>query len=343
MTGKELQTETKQVTRDVQLADFLESKVEDFRQVANVDSQRFMKMVKNAILRDPEIAEASARSVYLECMKAAADGLVIDGREAALVRFKTNKRKKVGNQWQDNWQTEVAYIPMVAGIMKRVRNSGEIASWSVELVFENEYKSGRFEYRAAPDPYIRHDPLIVGDRGPVVAAYSAVRLRDGSYHYEVMTRDQLDSIKGRTKSRKKKNVNGEQVEEITGPWATDEEEMFRKTVIRRHSKRLPVSSELMDVASRVDSLYDMDPDTGELVDVPAPVAAAKRISAAKKLRQATKPDNRPAPEPEPEDEPEQEDAGEAEADEAIDGEIVDAEIVEDGDASTGRPDPEDAF
>src|SRR5690606_10854914 len=156
---------------------------------------------------------------------------MLDGREATLTRFKVNKRKKEGNKWVDNWIVEVVYIPMVAGIMKRVRNSGEVRAWSCELVYENEYKQGRFKYTAAPEPMLHHEPIIVGDRGPVVAAYSAVKLRDGTYHYEVMTIEELTRIKNRTKSKDKDG-------NVTGPWKTDEGEMFRKTVIRRHSKKL---------------------------------------------------------------------------------------------------------
>src|SRR5690606_30511212 len=151
--------------------------------------------------RDPQIAEASTQSVFLECQKAIADGLVLDGREAALTRFYS----KDGVQ--------VVYIPVVAGIMKRVRNSGEVASWSAELVYQNEYESGRFVYKAGADPHIHHEPIIVGDRGPVVAAYSAVKLKDGTYSYEVMNIDQLNGIRNRTKSKRKDGS-------IAGPWQT---------------------------------------------------------------------------------------------------------------------------
>ena len=55
------------------------------------DVPRFMRTLNNAILRDPQIAEASKQSIFLECQKAATDGLLLDGREAALTRFKTKR------------------------------------------------------------------------------------------------------------------------------------------------------------------------------------------------------------------------------------------------------------
>lgn len=337
MTGNQLQ-QTNTETRPVKLAAFLEGKAEDFKAIKTVDGAKFLRVVKNAILRDPEIAEASTQSVYLECMKAINDGLLLDGREAALTRFKVNKRRQVNGRWEDNWIVEVVYIPMVAGIMKRVRASGEIKAWTVELVYMQEYEQGRFEYRAAPDPMIRHEPIIVGERGEVVAAYSAVKLVDGSHHYEVMTKAQLDAIKARTKSRKKKRVNNQEVEEITGPWATDVEEMYRKTVIRRHAKRLPVSSSVLDVANRVDALYeDRDPDY-EPDTITDPEPAPAKSAAAKRLKAAAKATPAPVKEPDP-------DEGDDDNGDNIplEGELIDGETGEIIGPDTGTINPEDEF
>lgn len=321
----QVSTEVRQPSQSQALVSWLEGKQSDFNSVMLIDPDRFMRMVKNAIIKDPQVAEASKQSVFLEIMKAAADGLVLDGREATLTRFKVSKQ--INGKWEK--VTEVAYIPMVAGIMKRVRNSGEIKSWIVGLVYEKEYEDGRFSFVAAPDPMLRHEPIIVGDRGPVVAAYSAVKLNDGSYHYEVMTLDQLNNIKNRTKS--KKTVNNETV--ITGPWATDEEEMFKKTVIRRHSKRLPVSSELLDVTQRVDALYDedreayvVDPSSGG--PEPAPVAAKRQASAAARLKQAAAQTRQQAQDVEHET---AEDEGDPDGDEVPhdeDGVVLDGEVIE---------------
>ncbi len=347
------QVATTNQSKSLKLATFLDSKIDAFREVETVDSERFLRVLKNAILRDPEIAEASMTSVYSETMKAMNDGLVLDGREAALTRFKVNKKHKDGSgKWVDNWVTEVVYIPMVAGIMKRVRASGEIKSWTVELVYLKEHEEGRFRYRAAPDPIIEHDPIIVGERGPVVAAYSAVKLADGSHHYEVMTLDELLAIKSRTKSKKKKYVdgkpvkeNGKEVEEISGPWATDENEMFRKTVIRRHAKRLPVSSATMQVTSRVDSLYDFD--SYEVNETPAPPPKHAKSNAASKLK-AAKAQQQAAQKPKQEEAP-------ADDEKVLEGEIIDGETGEvldganadEGDEEKGEgagtPNPEDEF
>jgi len=292
---------------------------------------KFMRVLNNAILRDPEIATASKQSVFLECQKAAADGLVLDGREAVLTRFKSNKRIQQGGKWVDNWQTEVVYIPMIKGLRKLVLQSPQVASWNTGLVYEKEYDEGRFDYTAEP-PMLLHKPIIVGDRGPVVAAYSVVRLRNGQVSIMVMTRGALDRIKGRTKS--KKPAKGNEPEKITGPWATDEEEMFIKTVARRHFKSLPLGGKIDDAVTRVDGLYDYDQETGEIADdaPPVPVAKAvankKKTSAKEKLEAA-----RPKPGPDPDGDPAGDGTGttieheEAEIDEGEEKEPIEGEIL----------------
>lgn len=274
------------------LIEYLDNRMPDFKSVSAVENpEKFARIMKNAILRDPEIAQATPKSVFLECQKACYDGVMLDGREAVLTRFKTNKRVKEGGQWRDNWVVEVAYIPMVQGIQKRVRNTGEIAAWAVEVVHQLDVEEGRFTYTRAPIAEIRHEPTVMGNPGPIVGAYSYVRFKDGSTSIEFMRRDQLEGIMQRTKS---KRTDGS----ITGPWATDFEEMCRKTVIRRHSKYLPKASERVDVpdeiagdiTTRVDALYDMRADEYDTDPAPAPasVAKARKQSAAAVLKNAAK-------------------------------------------------------
>lgn len=307
--------------RQQNLAAILDGRAKDLKSILpkGVTVEAFTRLAKNAIIRDPKIAEADPQSVFLEVSKAAQDGLVLDGREAVLTRFST----KSG----DKWVTKVTYIPMIAGIKKRVMNSRAIKSWNIGLVYENEIaglNGGGFEYLAGDEPRIYHKPIIVGERGKVVAAYSSARLPDGTYHHEVMTIQQLLAIKNRTKSRKQDGS-------ITGPWATDEDEMFRKTVARRHAKSLPMSAEDMDVIRRVDDLYDMDEEEYAAPPAPEPEAVAnkRKGGVAEKLKRA----------------PAQETAAptEEETPHTIDGEIIDEDAATDDVGNSDAKDPDDPF
>lgn len=307
--------------RQQNLAAILDGRAKDLKSILpkGVTVEAFTRLAKNAIIRDPQIAEADPQSVFLEVSKAAQDGLVLDGREAVLTRFKSKR----GNEYV----TQVAYIPMIAGIKKRVLNSRAVKSWNIGLAYENEIagmNGGAFEYLAGDEPRIYHKPIIVGERGKVVAAYSSARLPDGSYHHEVMTIQQLLAIKNRTKS---KDRDGN----ITGPWKSDEEEMFRKTVARRHAKSLPMSAEDMDVIRRVDDLYDMDEEDYSAPPAPEPEAVAnkRKGGVAEKLKRQPAPET-PAP-------------AEEETPHTIDGEVLPADEGDPGAEPDGERDPDDPF
>jgi recombination protein RecT len=284
------------------LVAYFEDRQSDFEKMmegGKEQTEKFMRVMKNALIRDPQIAEASTQSVFLECQKCAQDGLVLDGREAVLTRFKTKR--------DNQWVTEVVYVPMIKGLQKLVSQSPQIADWHTGLVYEKEYEQDRFVYEAGDTPVLKHKPIIVGERGPVVAAYSVVRLRSGVVKIEVMTRGQLDGIKNRSKSKTKEG-------KIVGPWASDEEEMQRKTVARRHFKSLPLTDKLSQAFERVDAMYDLNAggiDDAPPVEQPKSVINKRKTSAKEKLSAA-----RPKPQ------------------ETIDGET--GEII-DGDAGDGDP------
>lgn len=319
------------------LAAYFDDKKDKFASFMTADTiDRFMRVMNNAILKDPQIAEASPTSVFLECQKAASDGLVLDGREAVLTRFKSNKKVQKDGKWVDNWQTEVVYIPMIKGLRKLAHQSPQIASWTTGLVYEREYlnglldkddphrRIGYFEYHAGDAPHLEHKPMIVGEPGPVVAAYSVVRMRNGQLSIDVMTIGKLNAIKSRTKSRKfSKDGPGE----ITGPWATDEAEMQIKTVARHHFKSLPLEGKIETAAHRVDGLYDFDGDVTEVEPeperpMPKAVANKKNGSAAAKLAAARQPAETPQQQEDAPDETGDETGHDPETGEVLDGEIV---------------------
>lgn len=321
------QQDRKNLPLPQQLVMMLDGRKEQFRALMKSDeeTEAFLRIVKNAVIRDPQIAEADQTSVFLECQKAAQDGLVLDGREAVLNRY--NKSVKVGNKWET--KVVVAYIPMITGIKKRVRNSGTVTAWNFGLVYENEVKAGRFRFwRDDLGLHLNHEPMmpaIDGPKGNLVAAYSAVRMRDGTVDYEVMDVDQLNAIRARTSS-KKRGRDGEP-DTIVGPWVTDYEEMCKKTVARRHAKSLPVSADDRAVIERVDSQYDFTKSADEEIyqmpaDVPASVKNKRQTSAADKLRTAK-------PQPEEDTSPHDDDG-----------------VVDEPDDSQGEdatPNPDDAF
>jgi recombination protein RecT len=174
---------------------------------------------------NPELLSADRRSLLGACMKAAQDGLLLDGREAAPVIFNTKDGKKV------------QYMPMVGGILKKIRNSGELASISANVVYDKD----SFEYELGDDERIVHKPFLGADRGQQIAVYAVAKTKDGAIYREVMSVADVEKVRAASRAGK------------FGPWADWWDEMAKKTVIRRMAKRLPSSAD-------VDQVFESDND-----------------------------------------------------------------------------------
>lgn len=197
----------------------------------HISSEKFTRVVMTAITSNPELVNADRTTLFSSCLKAASDGLLPDGKEAALIVFKTKNGPIV------------QYLPMIGGILKKIRNSGELSSITAQLVYEND----AFDYMVDADgEHLQHKPNMFGDRGNLKGAYALAKTKDGAVYIEVMTMAQLDAVKNVSRSKE------------YGPWAgAFQTEMMKKTVMRRLSKRLPMSTDLEQVIQRDDDLYDV--------------------------------------------------------------------------------------
>lgn len=191
----------------------------------------FIRIIITAVQNNPDLLNCNRESLIKACMKCAEDGLVPDGRQAALVKFRT----KINNQFVDAAQ----YMPMFSGILRRVRNSREVSTVHAHVI----YKHDHFVWFQGTEDRIEHRPLFPGDRGEPIGAYAIALMKDGSRLFEVMNIDQLNKIKKASKT------SG------WGPWKDWWDEMARKTVFKRLAKWLPLDAsvnELIDYDNRVD-------------------------------------------------------------------------------------------
>lgn len=217
---------------------------------AHIPAERFARVVLTAIQNNPALAKADRASLWNACMRAAQDGLLPDGRDGALVIYNTKDGKD--DRGKDIWIAKVQWMPMIGGIRKKVRNSGEIKDWNAQVVHAKD----EFAFELGDTPFIKHKPFMDGDPGPVIAAYSIAQFKSGELSREVMTRSQIEKVRSVSRSKDK------------GPWVDWYEEMCRKTVARRHSKSLPMSSDLDDLMRRDDDLYDMEGKSDKMLASP---------------------------------------------------------------------------
>lgn len=199
-----------------------DNQISEFKKVlpANMSFDKFERVAITALSNNPDIAKCELSSVIGSLIKCAQDGLLPDNREASLVKF--------GNHAQ--------YLPMVAGVIKRMKNSGDVSTVNAFVVYEAD----DFAYEIIDgEQKLRHVPNVIAeDRGKVKAAYAAVKMKDGSVHTEVMHIKDLE--KTRNSSRSKNSP----------AWRDWTDEMYKKTVIHRAAKRVPSCSEVEEMLKR---------------------------------------------------------------------------------------------
>lgn len=212
---------------------------------SHIKPEDLQRTVVMAAQQNPTLLNADRRTLMTACMKAAQDGLLPDGRESALVPFGVRKKGEDG-QWYTHM--EVQYMPMVYGLRKKIMQSEQISSMQVGVVYLADYEAGRFLFDIGMEPPIRYKPdltLPIEETADekIIAAYSLVKFKDGSYSAEVMRRAEIDAIRELSQTGATKDRNGK-ARQSKGPWADHFGEMAKKTVMRRHSKVLPMSGDI---------------------------------------------------------------------------------------------------
>lgn len=238
----------------------------------NVSADRFTRTALTAIQMNPAVCDADRMSLYNSVVRAAADGLMPDGREGALVIFNSREGKKA--QW----------MPMVQGVIKRLAQAN--ITIDAQLVHEND----EFDQTFGDAATITHKPPKLGQpRGEIIGAYAIAHLPNGLVMREVMSVDDINQVRDVSRSK-----DG-------GPWKQWYGEMARKTVLRRLSKRLPIlDPAVVATVQADDELYDLEPAKDEAVVAEQPAAAPEPPPAGKRRPRALQAVvEAPAPAPEP--------------------------------------------
>lgn len=231
----------------------------------HMSTDRFFKIALNCISKTPRLQQCSPHSLFQAITTAAELGLDPGGAlgDAYLVPYK----KDGGYQAQ--------LIVGYRGFIRLARQSGELASIEAHIVHEHD----RFRVQYGLDPKLEHEPTLTRAPGKPLLAYCLAKFKDGGSHFEVMTVDEIEKIRARSRSKD------------DGPWTQDWSEMAKKTVVRRTAKYLPLSSERWQSAQETDNSDFIDGDVidsakATLVDE-APAKGnekAKRALSEKKMK-----------------------------------------------------------
>lgn len=186
------------------------------------NTERFGQMTVMALQSNPKLNECDRPSLFMELVKCARMGLVPDGNEAAIVPYRKTPK----------------LLPMVWGLHKLVKQSGEINSLLADLVYENDvFKYGRNQHGTI----FEHIPEILGNRGELVGAYAVAYMKEGPLEVEFMNEGDLAKVR---------SMAGDN-SAWAGIWKS---EMQKKAVLKRLMKRLPKTTH-MDEFIRADNQH----------------------------------------------------------------------------------------
>ena len=128
------------------------------------------------------------------------------------------------------------------GLMHLAVQSGSIEWGQAKLVYENDdYKNVGID--KAPE----HHQQTFGDKGKIIGVYCTVKLSSGDFLTEEMDMNAINKVKSTSKAS-------------NGPWKTFEEEMIRKTVVKRASKYWPSSERVNSAISVINEHEGLSDD-----------------------------------------------------------------------------------
>ena len=170
--------------------------------------ERFSRIALTALQRTPKLADCTQASLFKCLLDLSAMGLEPDGRKAHLIPY----------------GSECTLVIDYKGLLELVRNSGDVTSIRAENVCAND----QFSWA---NGVVDHAVDWLKPRGEMLAVYAVATLKSGEVQTAVLTNEEIESIRKRSRSGN------------SGPWATDTGEMRKKSALRRLCKLLPLSPE----------------------------------------------------------------------------------------------------
>lgn len=189
----------------------------------------FERNLVNALMANPALMDYDPRLIFREVSKAAGLGLLLDPLlgEAYIVTAYNYKTKKTEPQLRVGYK----------GMNKLARQAGNVAG-----IYAHEVHAlDDIECDLGFPKVFHHKPKLFVDRGPIIGYVALVAYKDATFDFEPMSLEQCLGIRDRSDGWKA--YKAEKIKST--PWASDESEMCKKTVLRRLMKRQDQSPELV--------------------------------------------------------------------------------------------------
>ena len=206
----------------------------------HMKADRMARVMLTEMRKNPKLAACEPYSFMGAVMQLSQLGLEPGGAlgHAYLIPF--NRNVKVGNGWKK--VPEVQLIVGYRGMLDLARRSGQIVSITARVIYAKDSYTIGFGLK----PTLEHVPAWhEADRGEPLFFYAVAELKDGGVQFEVMSVAEVNAIRdkslGYITAKTKSTENGKPIDH---PWASNYDEMGKKTVTRRLFKWLPVSIEI---------------------------------------------------------------------------------------------------
>jgi recombination protein RecT len=202
----------------------------------HLSAERLLRVAQTACTTTPELLKCYTPSLVGAIIQCATMGLepnTVLGH-AYLVPFWNSKKKR------KDAQVIIGY----KGLVDLARRSGQIISVAAHAVYEPD----EFDFQYGLEEKLNHRPAR-GDRGEIVAFYAVAKMKEGGHAFEVMWREEVDTIRDSSQNAYRDDGKGGRIPNKASPWWDHYESMGRKTVLRRLSKYLPLSVEFATAIS----------------------------------------------------------------------------------------------
>lgn len=145
------------------------------------------------------------------------------------------------------------------GFVDLATSRGAILWAKAELVRDKD----QFEFMGMNMPPKHKIKNVFGDRGAVIGGYCTAKMPTGDLLVDIMALDEIYAIRDRSEAWKAYKAGTIK----TLPWVTDENEMMKKTLIRRAYKSWPKTASqysLKDAIGVVDDTDGLDSESGQV-------------------------------------------------------------------------------
>lgn len=220
-----------------------------------ITPERFSRMVLTAMSTNPQLTQCTPKSFLGAMMQAAQLGVEPNTPlgQAYLIPYR--------NHGTLECQFQIGY----RGLIDLAYRSGEITDISAHEVHEND----TFEYELGLAPKLKHIPALK-DRGAVVLYYAVYHTKSGGYGFEVMSREDVTAHMNKYSKAAGKGFS---------PWATNFDEMAKKTVLKRVLKYAPLKTDFVRAMATDETIKSgIDVDMADLPDEKVIEAEAEDVA-----------------------------------------------------------------